>query len=72
MCGVALAAYALPVVLVPSISVAFCAAPCACIHFAISGGVLNSELSALVELIDSQTTSRAPHSFCRSCMLPLL
>ncbi len=72
MCGVFFAAYARAVALVPSISVAFGAAPCAFIQLAISAGVLYSLWLALVELIVSQTTSFAPHSFCRPCMFWLL
>jgi hypothetical protein len=72
MCGVVFAPYARPAALVPSISVAFGAASCARIHFAISSPDLYSPLLVLVELTASQTTSFAPHSFCSACMLPLL
>ena len=71
MCGVVFAPYARPAALVPSISVALGSPPCARIQRAISSALLNSEWLARVELIESQTTSFAPHSFCSPCMLRL-
>ena len=68
MCGVVRAAYALPVVLLPSSSVAFGEAPWARIQFAIWSADLYSPWSSFVELIAGQTTSLPPASFCSACM----